>query len=136
VLSPVPPAQVIDYAASATIGVSPAVPASLNDAYSLPNKLFQYMAAGIPVLASDFPHIRDIVVPSGAGRTVDMTQPARVAAALRDMLSDPAALQQMGRSARAAVLMTYNWSTAERELLDVYAGLRASTGLGAAATER
>lgn len=120
VLAPVPPDQVVDYAASAAIGLSPAIPTSLNDAYSLPNKLFQYMAAGIPVLASDFSHVREIVEGSDAGRTVDMTKPPLIAAALREMLADPEGRRRMGSNARNAVLGRYNWATAERELLAVY----------------
>jgi glycosyltransferase involved in cell wall biosynthesis len=120
VLTPVPEDQVIDYAASADVGVSPAIPVSLNDAYSLPNKLFQYMAAGIPVVASDFPHLRQVVTGSQAGLLVDMSDPDRIAAALRSILHDPASAAEMGRSARRAILDSYNWSVSARELLAVY----------------
>src|SRR4029453_977833 len=65
-LAPVPSAEVVAYAASGTIGVSPIIPSCLNYRYSLPNKLFQYMAAGIPVVASDFDQVRDVVLGSDA----------------------------------------------------------------------
>ncbi len=58
---PVAPELVEAYAASANVGVSPNVPSCLNYRYSLPNKLFHYMAAGIPVVASDFRQVRDVV---------------------------------------------------------------------------
>ena len=120
-LAPVPEPEVVGYAASADVGVSPAIPASLNDAYSLPNKLFQYMAAGIPVVASDFPHLREIVSGSGAGVNVDATRADLLAAALRDVLADREAATEMGRRARQAVLERYNWTAASRELLAAYA---------------
>jgi glycosyltransferase involved in cell wall biosynthesis len=121
VLPPVPEREVVGYAASADVGVSPAIPASLNDAYSLPNKLFQYMAGGIPVVASDFPHLRDIVSGSGAGLNVDARRPDHIAAALRQVLEDREAAAVMGRRAREAVLDRYNWQAAAKELLAVYA---------------
>jgi glycosyltransferase involved in cell wall biosynthesis len=120
VLDPVPPADVVPAAATATIGVSPIVPSCLNYRYSLPNKLFQYMAAGIPVVASDFPQIRDVVVGTGAGLVVDTRRPAAIAAAINELLADPARAREMGRRGREAVERMYNWSTAADTLIGVY----------------
>ncbi len=123
-LAPVPPDQVVDYAASADVGVSPIVPSCLNYRYSLPNKLFQYMAAGVPVVASDFPQVREVVRDSGCGLVVDTSRPADIAAAVNRILSDPGRALAMGERGRAAVEERYNWSTAADVLLSVYAGLR------------
>ncbi len=122
-VAPVPPDQVVDYAASADVGVSPIVPSCLNYRYSLPNKLFQYMAAGIPVVASDFPQVREIVEGSGCGLVVDTSRPADIAAAVNRILADPAWALAMGERGRAAVEERYNWSTAAETLLSVYARL-------------
>lgn len=119
-LPPVPPGQVVDYAASATIGVAPIVPTTLNNRYSLPNKLFQYMAAGIGVLASDLPQMRDVVVTSGAGRVVDTSDTRAVATELRALLADRDALVEMGRRGRQAVESRYSWNAAAATLLAVY----------------
>ena len=81
VLPPVPPELVEAYASSAAVGVSPIVPSCLNYRYSLPNKLFQYMAAGIPVVASDFRQVREVVEGSGSGVVVDTTRPEAIARA-------------------------------------------------------
>jgi glycosyltransferase involved in cell wall biosynthesis len=122
-LAPVPPDEVVAFASSATIGVSPIIPSCLNYRYSLPNKLFQYMAAGIPVVASDFEQVRGVVVDRGAGVTVEMTDPRAIAGALRRLLADPAARAEMGRSGRAAIARDLNWERSAAALLAVYRGL-------------
>lgn len=119
-LGPVPSDEVIDFAASANVGVSAAIPTSLSFEYSLPNKLFQYLAAGLPVVASDFEHVRSVVAANKAGLNVDMREPDRIAGALRQILEDPKRADQMGRNARSAVVHTYNWGNAARELMSTY----------------
>jgi glycosyltransferase involved in cell wall biosynthesis len=119
-IPPVPLDQVIDFAASADVGVSPAIPNSLNDAYSLPNKLFQYMAAGVPVVASDFPQVREVVEGSGAGWCVDARDPDAIARALDEVIADPDAARERGRRGRQAVEERYNWGAAATALLQVY----------------
>ncbi len=120
IVGPVPPDEVVGYARSADIGVSPIVPSCLNYRYSLPNKLFQYMAAAIPVVASDFPQVRDVVVGSGAGVVVDTANPAEIASAVRRLLDDPATAGAMGLKGRRAVEREYNWSTSAAALLEAY----------------
>lgn len=122
-LGPVPSSEVVAYAASATIGVQATVPIGLNNRYSLPNKLFQYMAAGIPVIASDFPQIREILVDAGCGIPVDTTRPTAIAAAIRRLLAAPDEARAMGRRGRSAVAERYGWRHAASTLLEVYAGL-------------
>lgn len=122
-LAPVPPDLVNDYAASAAVGVSPYVPEGLNNRYSLPNKLFHYMAAGIPVVASAFPQVRAIVEGARCGVTVDMTAPAAIATAIRRMLRDPAEAAAMGARGRAAVEDRYNWEASAAVLQAVYEDL-------------
>jgi glycosyltransferase involved in cell wall biosynthesis len=122
-LGPVPPDEVVAYAASATIGVSPIIPSCLNYRYSLPNKLFQYMAAGIPVVASDFEQVREVVVGRDAGLTVPMTDPAAIAGALQALLADPATRARMGRNGRAAIEQDLNWEHSAQALLGAYRSL-------------
>lgn len=124
VLPPVPPDQVITYAGSATVGVSAAVPTCLNYRYSLPNKLFQPMAAGVPMVASDFSQVTEVVSGNDAGVTVDMTDPGKIAAALNDVLSDPERARQMGSNARRAIETTLNWDVAGGTLVALYRRIR------------
>jgi glycosyltransferase involved in cell wall biosynthesis len=120
---PVPSEQVVPYAGSASVGVSLVQPASLSYRLALPNKLFQYMAAGLPVLASDFPDVRAVVEGSGAGVVVDPTDVAAVAQALRELLADPARARAMGDAGRRAVRERFNWGEAAGELLRGYRSL-------------
>ena len=117
---PVPSAEVVPYARSATIGVSIVQPASLSYRLALPNKLFQYMAAGLPVVASDFPDVRAVVEGSAAGIVVDPTDVEAVGDALRTLLADPAGARAMGDAGRRAVAERFNWRRSAQELLSGY----------------
>jgi glycosyltransferase involved in cell wall biosynthesis len=82
---------------------------------SLPTKLFEYMAMGIPVLASDFPLWRELVHDSGAGRVAEPASPA-YANALEAMVNDPAGLVVHARRGLEAYRTRFRWE-AEREHL-------------------
>jgi glycosyltransferase involved in cell wall biosynthesis len=120
---PVPSADVIGYAASATVGIQTTPPTGLNNRYSLPNKLFQYMAAGIPVVASDFSQVREIVEASRCGLVVDTTRPELIAAVVNRILSDEEEARAMGEQGRQAVIDRYNWATSAEALVQVYRSL-------------
>jgi hypothetical protein len=90
---------------------------------SLPIKMFEYMSASLPVIASDFPLWRDIVQRHACGLCVDPSDPSAVAQAIRQVLDDPAAAQAMGRAGREAVHAHYHWPRAEAELLALYRSL-------------
>jgi glycosyltransferase involved in cell wall biosynthesis len=87
---------------------------------SLPIKMFEYMSAELPVIASDFPLWRDIVEHHACGVCVDPTAPSAIAAAIRGLVDAPARVEALGRAGRRAVLSTFNWPQAERELLALY----------------
>lgn len=87
---------------------------------ALPVKLFEYMAAGIPVVASDFPLLREIVEGSGCGMLVDPLDVRAIAHAIEHLLSQSDEARRMGERGRAAVESRYNWSTEEQRLLSFY----------------
>ncbi len=122
-LPPVPPEEVIAVAAAADLGVSPIVPSCLNYRLSLPNKLFQYMAAGLPVVASDFPQVREIVEGSRCGVVADTTSPQSIAAAIETVLDDLDEARAMGQRGRHAVADRYHWGVSAERLRAVYAAL-------------
>jgi glycosyltransferase involved in cell wall biosynthesis len=90
-----------------------------------PNKMFEYMSAGLPVLASDFPLWRELLEASGAGRCANPLDGAAIARAIDELLADPAAALAMGERGRAAVRERFQWAHEERKLVALYRELLA-----------
>ena len=88
------------------------------------NKLFEYMAAGLPVIASDFPTWRELVVGTGCGLVVDPRDPTAIAAAIEHLLTHPADAEAMGERGRAAVLERFNWDGEGARLVSLYRDLQ------------
>jgi len=87
---------------------------------SLPVKMFEYMSAGLPVIASDFPLWRDIVEGSGCGICVDPLDPVAIAAAIDSIVENPDMGRKMGECGYFAVHERYNWGAEEKKLLELY----------------
>jgi glycosyltransferase involved in cell wall biosynthesis len=85
---------------------------------SLPIKLFEYMAAGIPVVASDFPLWRELI--DGAGLLVDPLDADAIASAVEALLRDPVTAEAMGARGRELVTSRYAWDAEARRLLALY----------------
>jgi len=88
-----------------------------------PNKLFEYMSAGIPVIASDFPLWREIISETGCGLVVDPLDPQAIADAIVDLLRDPDGAAAMGARGRQATHSRYSWAQEAGKLVDLYARL-------------
>jgi glycosyltransferase involved in cell wall biosynthesis len=87
---------------------------------SLPIKLFEYMAAGLPVIASNFPLWREIVESSGCGICVDPQDPLEIAAAIRYLCDHPDECRMMGEKGCRAVRERFNWEEEGKKLITLY----------------
>lgn len=87
---------------------------------SLPIKMFEYMSAGIPVIASNFPLWRDIVEGGQCGVCVDPLDPVQIARAIDALVCDPQMARKMGENGRGIVMDRYNWAVEERKLQAYY----------------
>lgn len=90
---------------------------------ALPVKMFEYMAAGIPVIASNFPLWRKIIESYSCGLCVDPLNPAEIAAAIDYLVTHPEHAQEMGTSGRRAVRENYNWQSESRKMFKFYDNL-------------
>jgi len=87
---------------------------------SLPVKMFEYMAVGLPVIASNFPLWKDIIEGNKCGVCVDPLDPKTISEAIDYLVSHPAEAEKMGRNGQKAVLEKYNWAIEESKLLSHY----------------
>lgn len=87
---------------------------------SLPVKMFEYMSAGIPVIASNFPLWRQIVEENECGLCVDPLDPKAIAAAIDHLVENPQLARRMGENGRRAVIERFNWASEQRKLLQFY----------------
>lgn len=91
-----------------------------NHVNAQPNKLFEYMSASLPVIGSDFPLWRKIVLKNNCGILVDPQNPKDIANAIQYLIDYPEEAKIMGKNGREAVEKYYNWQNEEKKLFDVY----------------
>jgi glycosyltransferase involved in cell wall biosynthesis len=93
---------------------------TVNYVEALPIKLFEYMAAGIPVLASNFPLWENIINTHKCGICVNPLNPAEIAQAIDYLLSDPNEAKRMGQNGYRAMREHFNWATEASGLVQFY----------------
>ena len=101
----------------------PIQPTTLNHRLTTPNKLFEAITAGVPVVASDLPGMAPIVRETGCGIVVDPRDPGAIAAAIREILDGPperrvAIMDGLGRARE-----TYSWERQVEILMAEYGRL-------------
>ena len=86
----------------------------------LPNKIFEYMMAGLPFLSSQVDAVAEVINTYDVGQIVSSLVPAEIAAAINAMLEDQAALERMHRNALEAAQHELSWEKEQRKLLRLY----------------
>lgn len=97
-----------------------------NHLHAQPNKMFEYMSAGIPVIASHFPLWRKIIEDNQCGICVDPADPQAIAAAIDRLATDSELARRMGENGKRAVQERYNWCIEEIKLINLYNNLNSS----------
>jgi glycosyltransferase involved in cell wall biosynthesis len=124
---PIPNDELLYYTASADVGLCVIRGQSLSYRWSMPNKLFEYMMAGIPIVASDFEEMGRVVREEGVGTVCDPDDPRSIAAAVRAIIDDPAVEARFREATRRAI-GKYNWDEEEKKLLALYRRLEPAAG--------
>jgi glycosyltransferase involved in cell wall biosynthesis len=121
---PVPFATLMRYTAAADVGVIPLIGSCESYRTAAPNKLFEYMAAGIPVVATDLPDMARVVREARCGTLIaEPVTPASIVAAVRELLEGDESLEVVGERGRRAAAVCYNWDVERPKLLAVFEGL-------------
>lgn len=109
-------ANILEHSSIGIVTLHP-TPSYLN---SMPVKLFEYMAASIPVVASDFPLWNNIIREAKCGVCVDPLNPQKIAEAIDYLIDNPDKSKEMGEHGRQSVLDKYNWDIECNKLLSFY----------------
>ena len=121
-ISKLPFAELQRYTAVADVGVSLDKPLHLNYAYSLPNKLFDYIHSGLPVLVSNLPELRRVVDSYKIGMVVSRVEPQEIASSLKQMF-ESGRLESWRKNALMAA-QELNWQNEQEVIRKVYGPLR------------
>jgi glycosyltransferase involved in cell wall biosynthesis len=121
ILPPVPYEELLEWTASADTGLIIYAPdQSLNVKFCLPNKLFEYLMAGLPVLSTHLDAVADMLSTYEVGRVVFSLRPEDIGAAINEMLADRTALAYMHSRALEVVQHDLCWETESEELVRLY----------------
>lgn len=129
---PVRENRLIATAAEADVGVIPYMPTIINFRYCCPNKLSQYMQAGLPVMAGNTIYVGRILVESGAGLCYDPADPESIAGTVRQLVRDEELRRRCRQNAARFVRETFHWQARSKPLYEAY---RRLAGLTAARKE-
>jgi glycosyltransferase involved in cell wall biosynthesis len=114
-------AELLDWTTSADLGLTifqPDYTRSIR--YCLPNKLFEYLMAGLPVLSSQLDAIAEVLQTSGAGQVLPSLTPSDIGASINAMLADSTALARMRENALKIVQKEFHWEKEKLKLIQVY----------------
>ncbi len=128
IIPAVPYEELLDWTASADIGLTILPPDySLSIRWCLPNKLFEYLMAGLPVLSSRLDAVAEIISTYDVGQVFSSLDPEDIGAAINTMLGDSAALDRMHHNALETMRDEVNWEKESLQLIHLYRKILAMT---------
>ncbi len=84
------------------------------------NKLFEYMARGLPIIGSNFPLWRELIEGHRCGICVDPLNVGEIAGAVEYLIENPEQAERMGENGRRLIIERYNWEMESRKLVALY----------------
>ncbi len=121
IIPPVPYEELLNWTASADIGLTLFQPDYTHSIrFCLPNKLFEYLMAGLPVITSALDAIAELIKTYDVGQMVSSLEPADVAAAINSMLADRVALARMHHNAVEVARGEFCWERESLQLIGLY----------------
>ena len=121
VVEPVPPTELVDALRGYDVGLIINRPVTRNDELVFPNKLFEYLMAGLAVAVPRLPGMTPLVEGEDVGVTYEPGRPAKLGAALAELGHDPERLARLRRNARAVAVALYNAEAQRERLAEVWA---------------
>jgi glycosyltransferase involved in cell wall biosynthesis len=119
---PVAPTEVTAYTASADLGVAPIENVCLSYYFCAPNKIFEYLIGGIPVVASNFPELSKVVEENEIGFTFDPQDIQSITESIEKVFSNEKKYNEMKENTKLAA-KKYNWENESKKLLNLYLNL-------------
>jgi glycosyltransferase involved in cell wall biosynthesis len=121
IVSAVPYDELLEWTASANIGLTAAAPdQSLNNRLCLPNKFFEYLMAGLPVLSLQYDAIAEMIKRYDVGKVISSVAPQDIGVAINEMLADHEGLARMSSNALAVARQEFYWEKESLKLLHLY----------------
>lgn len=117
-IGPVPFEELHNFHKNVFVGIALHEKLGLNYFYSLPNRLFDYLQAGIPVLASNFPDMAEFVNANKTGLVIDSMEPKKIAIAIKEVCENQV-LRKKWQQTIPLAAKKFTWENEKQAMKDV-----------------